>query len=1078
MKKIFNSQPKALFKVYPENFFRILKLTNLLLFVTILNVFGSKTYSEYAGFDLNMQQIRFTGTVTDEKGSPLPGVAVIVKGTTLGTLTDGSGKYTMPDAPQNSTLVFSFIGMAPQEIQAAGRTIIDVVLKEEAFGLDEVVVIGYGTAKKKDLTGSVASVKSEIVENEKPQAVQDMLRGTIAGLEVGFSTDAKGGGDLEIRGVNTLQTYDQNNQIQVGPLVVVDGVIYPGAMADINPNDIASIDVLKDASSSAVFGARAANGVILITTKKGKSGKAVINFNSSFGLATMAKVADVYGPNEFLAWRTDVMKSLNRYNPTMKDKLYVFDNPDKLPEGITTDIWKDGNASTDLTTIWLNRLAMYPAAIQRYKDGTSVNWGDLIFQNGVRQDHNLSLSGKKEDVTYYWSVGYQDNNGIIVGDRFKTIRTRVNLDGKVNKWLDVGMSTQYANRDESGLPATWSAIVLVDPWKTDKNPDGTLFIGDDLPVGVRHPLYDQSYTKLRQTYNTLISSFYATIKLPFGISYQATFSPRMEWYEYMRHQSALHAEWKVYGGSADRRQTETFSWQLDNMIKWNKTINQDHQIDVTLLANAEKYQSWSNRMSAQGFSPTDALGYHFMDAGLSSSYSIKSEDNYSTGDALMARLFYSFRSKYMATLSVRRDGYSAFGMGNPRGTFPAVALGWIFTDESFLKNDILTYGKLRFSWGENGNREVGRYAALSNMATGKYPYSSLTGNVFEINRLYVNRMANSSLRWERSRSVNIGVDFSIKNDLISGSIDYYKSRTLDLLINRNLPNVTGFKSVTSNMGEVDNNGIEITVNANPIVKENLKWLSTLTFYMNRNKIQHLYGNLVDVLDASGNVIGQKESDDITNNWFIGHAIDQIWDYKILGVWQQSEEAEAKSFGVFPGDFKIQDTNGDGKLSILDKVFQGYKEPRFRWNLRENFTIYKNFDLSFSMYSYWGNYDNFNEALNNGSSIGVSYYADRNSSFITPYWTPENPINDYARIFSNKSGLDYTVWREKSFIRLDNLSLTYSLPAPLLEKVKISNLKLTATIRNCAVWAPKWVFWDPEYSGPNPRFFTFGISLTL
>ena len=483
-------------------------------------------------------------------------------------------------------------------------------------------------------------------------------------------------------------------------------------------------------------------------------------------------------------------------------------------------------------------------------------------------------------------------------------------------------------------------------------------------------------------------------------------------------------------------------------------------------------------MSAQGFSPTDALGYHFMDAGLSSSYIIRSEDNYSTGDALMARLFYSFRSKYMATLSVRRDGYSAFGMGNPRGTFPAAALGWIFTDESFMKNDILTYGKLRFSWGENGNREVGRYAALSDMGTGKLPYSSLSGTVFEINRLYVNRMANSSLKWERSRSVNFGIDFSIKKDLISGSIDYYKSRTLDLLIDRNLTIVTGFKSVTSNMGEVDNNGIEITVNASPIVKENLKWLSTVTFYANRNKIAHLYGNMVDVLDASGNVIGTKESDDITNNWFIGHAIDQIWDYKILGVWQQDEETEAKSFGVFPGDFKIQDTNGDGKLSILDKVFQGYKQPRFRWNLRENFTIYKNFDLSFSMYSYWGNYDNFNEALNNGSSIDIDFYADRNSSFITPYWTPENPINDYARIFSNKSGLDYTVWREKSFIRLDNLSLTYSLPAPLLEKVKISNLKLTATIRNCAVWAPKWVFWDPEYSGPNPRFFTFGISLTI
>jgi len=1017
------------------------------------------------------QQLTITGKVTDSKtGDVMPGVNILVKGTTMGVLTDAGGNFSITVSDPNTVLIISFIGYTTLEIPVSGRASIDIKLEPVITELEEVVVIGYGTMKKKDLTGSVASIKSELVEDQKPQAVQDILRGAIAGLEVGFGvdedngTDAKGGGEMEIRGVNTLKT-------ESSPLIVLDGVIYPGAMSDINPNDIESIDVLKDASSSAVFGARAANGVILITTKKGRTGKAVINFNSSIGLATMAKVADVYGPYEFLKWRSDVMKANSMYNPALNDKLYIFDDPSNLPAGITEEMWRDGKTN-ELVDIWLSRLAMFPAAIQNYKDGKYIDWGDIVFQNGLRQDYNLSMSGKKDEVSYYWSAGYNNNEGIVVGDQFKTIRSRLNLDGKVTKWLDVGLNSQFANRDESSLPATWGAIETNDPWKTALNPDGSLFIGDDLPVGVRHPLYDQSFTTQRIFYNTLISSLYANVKLPLGITYQLTFAPRFEWMDNFRHRSALHQEWKAYNGEARRRERTIFSWQIDNLLKWNKVFNNVHQVDITLLANAEKYQSWYNTMTARGFSPTDALGYHNMGAGSSSTYTLSSEDNYSTGDALMARLFYSYLDKYMVTLSIRRDGYSAFGMGNPRGVFPAAALGWVFTNESWMPKDILTFGKLRFSWGENGNREVGRYAALSDMGTGKYPYTRLSGTTYENNRLYVNHMANYNLRWEKTRSINIGLDFGVKEDLITGSIDFYKMRTLDLLVDRVLPNVTGFASVTSNLGEVDNAGFEISLNAGIMNKQNFIWRSNFTFYLNRNKIVHLYGDMVDVLDESGNVIGEREGDDITNGWFIGHAIDQIWQPRILGVWQLGEEDAADVYGVFPGDFKIKDVNNDGKITILDNEFQGYRQPRFRWNMRHDFNIYKDFDLSFNLYSYWGHYDEFDEAKNN------SNYPDRNNSYIYPYWTPENPLNNYARNFSGEGGADYNVWRKKSFIRLDNLTLTYTLPRTLLGKLNIANLKLIGTIRNVAVWAPEWVFWDPEFSGPNPRYLTLGINLTL
>lgn len=1014
-----------------------------------------------------MAQKTLTGTVTDETKNPIPGVSVVVKGTTIGTLTDAAGKFQLVVPATGKSLLFSFIGMNYKEVQIANQTSYDVTMTVEVTGLDEVVVIGYGTAKKKDLTGSISSVKVTRVENEKPKSVQDLLRGNIAGLEVGFSTAAKAGGNLEIRGVNSLKTSSY-------PLIVVDGVIYQGALEDINPNDIESVDVLKDASSAAVFGARASNGVIMITIKKGQQGKPLINFNTSVGLATMAKRAYVYTADEFINWRSDLMKSSNYYNPAVNTKLYIFDNPNKLPDGVTMTQWMDGKTG-DATDIWLARLAFQYMEIANYKAGTPVDWSDMVFQNGLTQDHNLSVSGKKDEVTYYWSMGYNNNEGIIVGDQFKTLRSRLNLDAKINDWLTVGVNSQFANRDESNINAAWGNIVYNSPWGSIYKDDGvTLRLSptDNQQRGPRHPLYDKNFQTRSQTYNTFINSLYANVKLPFGITYQATFAPRFEWYQYLNSQSSLHEEWGKFGGQADRRQSNIYSWQLDNLIKWSRTFNAIHQVDVTLLANAEKYQSWSNNMSTQGFSPTDALGYHNMTAGKSTSNIISSDDQYSTGDALMARLFYSLKSRYMLTLSVRRDGYSAFGLQNPRGTFPSAALGWVFTDESFLKNDILTYGKLRLSWGENGNREVGRYVALSDMSIGKYSYKTISGTAYESNQLFVNRMANPNLKWEKARSINIGLDYTILNGMFDGSVEYYTMTTLDLLVDRSLPKILGFASVTSNLGEVANTGLELNLNSRVMNRENLKWKISFNFSTNRNEIVHLYGDKVDVKDASGNVIGQKEADDINNNWFIGHPIGQIWQPKILGVWQIGQEADAAVFGQFPGDFHLYDADGNGKINQSDYQYQGQTTPLFRWNMRQEFNVYKNFDFSFNMYSYWGNKGIFDAAKNR------SGYPDSNNAYKSEYWTPQNPTNDFARNYSSEGGAVFNVWRKKSFIRLDNLTLAYNVPGILLNRFNISNLKLIGTIRNVGYWAPEWNFWDPENSGPNPRYFTFAINVTL
>lgn len=1022
-----------------------------------------------SGFMVSAQTSVVKGTVTNDKAEPLSAVTVNLKGTNQSVVTNDQGEYTIAVPNGKGTLVFSYAGFVTIEQEIKGESTFNVTMAPQSAALNTVVVVGYGTARRKDLTGAVSSVKAERMENERPQSLQDILRGNVAGLQVGLNSNAKGSPDMELRGDNSLKTSSS-------PLIVLDGVIYPGVLSDINPNDIATIDILKDASSSAIFGARSANGIIQITTKRGEgSGKPTINFNTSIGMAQPTRIQKVYGPEGFINWRSDVITSMNRYNPAVSQKLYIYQNPDNLPAGVTLDMWRDGN-NGDVTDIFLTRLGLNTLEQKNYKEGKSFDWEDAVYQNGLRQDYNVSLSGRQKAFTYYWSVGYNNNEGVVVGDQFKTLRSRLNFDVKITDWLNMGTNLQFSNRDESNIPATWGDVYRASPYGSYYKDDGVslrLSPTDDL-VGSKNPLYDRAFQNRLIDFVTVLGTAYANVKLPLGISYQINFSPRMEWYRNFNHRSSQHEEWKAFGGEVVRQNQNIYSWQLDNLFKWSKTIANDHKVDATFLINAEKYQSWFSSLGTQGFSPTDVLGYGNVSAGSSASNVINANDEYSTGDALMGRLFYSFKDRYMLTVSLRRDGYSAFGLENPRAVFPAIALGWVFTDEKFAKNDILTYGKLRASWGENGNREIGRYDALSNMTIGKYAYYTLNGQAYQSNTLTVSRMSNSGLKWEKSRAINFGLDFGILNGLLDGSIEVYKMSTLDLLVDRKLPDVVGFTSVTANLGEVENRGLEITLNARVIDHSNFRWRASANVTLNRNKIVHLYGDMVDVLDGNGNKVGEREGDDITNKWFIGESIDRVWGPVVLGVWQTGQESEAAKFNQFPGDFRIKDHDNSGSINQLDYEFQGYTEPRVRWNLRNEFTIFKQLYFSFNIYSYWGHSKVYNEAKNSNG------FPERNNSYVTPYWTPENPTNEYSRIRSSAGGIDFNVYRNASFIRLDNITLAYSVPTDFLRRITLSNFKVFASIRNTALWAPNWPknFWDPENAGPTQRIYTFGIDFSL
>ena len=583
-----------------------------------------------------------------------------------------------------------------------------------------------------------------------------------------------------------------------------------------------------------------------------------------------------------------------------------------------------------------------------------------------------------------------------------------------------------------------------------------------------NPFYDNLYTDRKDIHQTLNTKFYTQVTLPFGIEYVMNFTPYMDWYEYYNHYSSKGENFKATNGESMRKTTKQFNWQVDNIIRWKREFANVHNVEVTLLANAEKAQFWSTTAESNGYTPNDVLGYHQLQSG--SVQKVASEDTYQTGDALMGRLFYSYQNKYMITTSVRRDGYSAFGKKNPRAIFPAVALGWVFTQEKFLEktNSWLNYAKLRLSWGENGNRDIGQYAALAQMKSSLRPYIDNSGNIYTTSQMFVNTMANYNLKWERTASFNFGLDFSLFQDILSGSIEAYVAKTNDLLVKRALPNITGFTSVTANLGQLQNKGMEITLNANILKTKDFQWTASANFSLNRRKINKLYGDLVDVTDDKGNIIGQKEADDETNGWFIGQDPDRIWSYEREGVWQLSEKEQAAVYGCQPGDFKYRDQNGDGIMNNKDKIFQGYKTPRFRWTLRNELN-YKDFSFSAVIYSYWKYYGAFQRAANNYA------YPDRTSDYDFPRWTSSNPINDYARIGSKNIG---TNWIDKSFIRLENITLSYNVPKSIIQRFAVQSLRVSCSMQNAAVWAPDWNFWDPESESVTPRTFSFGLSVTL
>lgn len=1000
-----------------------------------------------------------TGTVLDQNGEAVIGANIVEKGTTNGTITSIDGDFNL-SVGQNAILQVTYIGYLTEEVTVGSQSSLHIVLREDTQTLDEIVVVGYGTVRKSDLTGAISIIDPTKKEESFTANATDLLRNAVAGMNIPFSTSAKGGintDNILIRGTNSIKASN-------GPLVVLDGIVWDGDLADISSTDIERIDVMKDASSAAIYGSRAANGVIQITTKKGSSGAPTVSLSTNFGFTNAYELREVLDGPGYVNMRVNLMQAV-RGNPNSVNGVNYYNDPSSL-SGDALNQWMGfSNASGDPTTEWLTRLNLFPVEIENYKAGRTMNWADLIFQTGFKQDYNMNISGGSERTKYYFSLGYSDVEGFVVGDEYEAIRSRFNLESQINKYISVGANAQFAVRDEGG--------VRVDTHYQQMSPYASLYDKDGIMKqypfdnsgqdGGSNPLLSREYrTKYNKTYD-LNTKIWGMLTLPFGFNYTLNLVNNFTTNKDYQHDSATSPS-RNDGGFAYRHNASSHAWTIENLLKWNKTFGV-HAFDVTLMQNAEKYSSWYDSMENSGFDPTDLLGYHAM--GLGTNAKISSNDETDTRDALLARLNYVFDSRYYLTAAVRRDGYSAFGQDNPHATFPTVALGWRISEESFFKTDWINNLKARASWGANGNSAIGRYDALATMNNIKILQAyAASGGYYTQSGLMLARLANAGLQWEKTTSTNFGVDFNLFGNRLNGSVEYYISKTTNLLLDRQLPSIVGVKSVAANLGQVNNNGWEITLNSlNIDVRDKLQWNTTLLLSGYRNRIVHLYGDY----DENG-----VEQDDTENGWYIGHSIDAIYDYKSDGIWQVDEletaRAQGKEYaGYYPGDYKMVDVNNDGKYRPEDdRQFLGHRNPHFFFNITNDFTFFNDFSFSFTLYGATGGKANYNN-----EHFGALTLSD----FDIPYWTEENRSNKYPRMSERDiDAVPTTNYIRTDFLRLSNVTLGYNLPSSLINRVGLSSAKIFCNAENVAVWS-SWPVWDPENrGGPVPRRFNFGLNL--
>ena len=949
------------------------------------------------------------GVVKDDAGEPIIGASVREEGTSNGTVTDLDGNFTLSRVT-NDRVTVTYVGYITQTLSVKGKSFLDIVLKADEKLLDEVVVVGYGTMRKSDLTGAVTRANIQAFEKSTNTNLLQSLQGTVPGLNVGQTSSAGSDPAISVRGANTISG-------STSVLVILDGIIYTGSLSSINPADIESVDVLKDASATAVYGAQAANGVLLITSKKGAKGKAKVSFSSSYSMQTPTNKMHTMDRGEMLAFDNDC---LWQYSKTEASG-YTQQNPDfKLSERMP-DAWMTDDKGN-----------IVPG---------DYDWWDDFTRTGSIFENKLNISGGSDAMSYLISLGNTQQKNYLLNDDYKRNSIRVNLDIQPVKWLKAGVQAfgSFENRDgqEPYLPFLIECSPLTQPYDADGNMNH--YPAHDARENPYHGSLVDDYDRN----NSFFANLYGEVQLPLkGLTYRINFGNN---YRIGEHNYASEFA-ENSNGQAYKHHSTYYDYTLDNILNYTNDFGK-HSVGATLVYGASRRKYSYTAADAKLF-PRMTLGYNSLE--LASTQTTNSDAWLETLLYQMARVNYAYDGRYLVTATVRRDGYSGFSSNNKSAVFPSVALGWVLTNEEWFKVPYIDNLKLRAGYGVSGN-QTSRYSSLArvNSSIGYIFGDGVSGAM----RQELASMENSNLKWEKTAGWNFGLDFGVLNNRITGSIEYYSTKTTDLLYAVSIPSITGFTSIMSNVGEIKNRGFELTINSRNIMTKDFEWTSSFNLSTNSNEITKLAG-----LDTNGD---GKEDDLTSSSLFIGESLSAIYDYTIDGIWQVGDNIPE---GYHPGNYRIVDINNDNKIDENDRSIIGKNDPTFRMGLLNSFK-YKGLTLSFFLNAVVGGSKSF---------LGKNSYAElvndntlrhnRLTEQVDNFWTPSNPGGIYA-LYNANPAINPFRYENRSFLRLQDITLAYDLPKQWMQSLRIEGINVYLSCKNLLT-VTGWHGWDPE---PNVTY---------